>query len=82
MTGLDLSDRQQSADDGIGGRFVIGWKTIAGLLIAAFLAFSALERRQSVAESDIQNLKSQNLQVQQQLQEIRMDVKELLRRRP
>lgn len=82
MTELHLSDQPERQESGIAGRFMVDWKTIAGVIIAAFLAFSAIDRRVSVVEAKYENIVQQNADLQQQLREIRADVKELLRRQP
>jgi hypothetical protein len=85
MTTLDLSDRPAPQESGIGGRFLVDWKTIAGLIVTAILAWASLNQRMSLIEATNENLKvqqrMQNDDLQQQLREIRGDVKELLRRR-
>jgi hypothetical protein len=75
MTELNLSDRPAPQESGIGGRFLVDWKTIAGLIITAFLAYSAIDRRVALVEAKYDS-------IQQQLLELRSDVKELLRRQP
>jgi len=81
MAGLNLSDRRKdSHEDGIGGRFRLEWKTLAALAITAFLAWSAMNQRIAIVEAKYDSLAQQIMNLEQQLREIRSDVKELLRR--
>lgn len=80
MTELHLSDRRKLRDDGIGGRFQLDWKTLAAGVITMFLAWSAMNQRISIVEAKYENLVQQLQSVESQLNEIRRDVKELLRR--
>jgi hypothetical protein len=55
------------------GRFRVKWETVLGWIIAALLAYGAVDRRVAVLETKYDV-------VEKQLNEIRSDVKELLRR--
>ena len=93
MTGLNLSDETPAAPDGIGGRFLIGWKTLVVAIGTVLLSIATLERRQAVTQAELdqvkaqhaqamQQLNEQNTEVRQELRELRQDVKQLLMRRP
>jgi hypothetical protein len=62
-----------TATDNGNGRFRVKWETVLGWIIAALLAYGAVDRRVSVLETKYDV-------VEKQLNEIRADVKELLRR--
>lgn len=74
--GLSAAERKRrlSDFDSVNHRLRLpSWETVIGWLVAAMLAYAAVDRRVSVLESESRS-------VQEQLKEIRTDVKELLRR--
>jgi hypothetical protein len=73
MLGLNIDGEQRQDPDG--SRFRVKWETVLGWIIAALLAYGAVDRRVSVLETRYET-------IEHQMRELRADVKELLRRQP
>jgi hypothetical protein len=73
MEGLNRSVERGAVEYDGSPRFRIKWEMVIGWVVAAFLAYAAAVSRVAVLESKYET-------VEQQLREMRADIKELLRR--